>query len=117
MSTDVGVETVRVELPEVVTEVGEKDAVAFVGKPLITESATAPVKPPEGVTVTVYCVLLPKPEVELVGEADKLKFGLLAPSGTICKPFRGARSVELDAVLGIAVIVKPVAFAPMVNTT
>lgn len=99
-----------------VIDVGEKLAVALAGNPL-ADKVTAPVNPPDGVRVTVYCVLLPRPEVPDVGLALKLKFGLLAPSGTICMPFSGARSVELLAVLGIAVTVNPVALGPIVNTT
>ncbi|GAC1446788.1 MAG: hypothetical protein NVSMB56_08810 [Pyrinomonadaceae bacterium] len=44
--------TVIVEAPEVITEAGLKLAVAPAGNPL-TLKVTAPVKPPEGVTVTV----------------------------------------------------------------
>jgi hypothetical protein len=50
--------TVSVEVPEVVTEVGLKVPVAPVGNP-VTLIATAPVKPPEGVTVAVYVVDAP----------------------------------------------------------
>lgn len=112
----VGVDTVSVDVPEVVIEVGEKPYVAFVGKPL-ADKPTAPVNPPDGERVTVYCVLLPRPEVPEVGLAVSVKFGLLVPIGTICMPFSGARSVEELAVLGIAVIVKPVAVDPIVKTT
>ena len=47
--------TVSVEVPEVVTEAGTNVPVAPAGNP-VTLIATAPVKPPEGVTVAVYVV-------------------------------------------------------------
>jgi hypothetical protein len=46
------VDTVIVELPDPLTEVGLKVAVAPVGNPLAL-NVTAPVNPPEGVTVAV----------------------------------------------------------------
>jgi hypothetical protein len=46
------VETLSVELPEPLTELGLKLAVAPVGKPL-TLNATGPVNPPTAVTVAV----------------------------------------------------------------
>jgi hypothetical protein len=52
------VRTVSVDVPEVVTEVGANVGVAPVGSP-VTLIVTAPVKPPEGVTVAVYVVDAP----------------------------------------------------------
>jgi len=46
------VDTVIVELPDPLTEVGLKVAVAPVGNPLAL-NVTVPVNPPEGVTVAV----------------------------------------------------------------
>jgi len=47
-----GIVTVSVEVPDVLTEVGENDAVAPDGKPL-TDKSTALVNEPSALTVTV----------------------------------------------------------------
>ena len=52
------VETVSVEVPDVVTDVGLNVPVAPVGNP-VTLKVTVPVKPPEPVTVCKKLVLLP----------------------------------------------------------
>ena len=52
MSVELEVETLRVELPEPVIEVGLKPAVVPVGKPL-TLNDTVPVNPLTAVTVAV----------------------------------------------------------------
>ena len=62
----------RVEEPEVVTEVGLNVPVALLGNPL-TLNPTVPVNPTEGVTVTVYAVLLPRLTVLELGLADSEK--------------------------------------------
>ena len=69
----VGVEavvaTVKVELPDVVTDAGLKDAVAPAGNPL-TLKVTAPVNPPDGVTVAVDVALPPGVTVTEAGVAE-----------------------------------------------
>lgn len=60
--------------PDVTTLDGLKLAVAPVGRPL-AENVTVPVKPPIGVTVTVYVVLDGIETVWELGVADRLKFG------------------------------------------
>lgn len=50
--------TVMVDVPEPATEAGLKLAVAPLGKP-VTLNDTTPVKPPDGVTVTVNAVFAP----------------------------------------------------------
>jgi hypothetical protein len=69
----VGVEavvaTVKVELPDVATVAGLKDAVAPTGNPL-TLRVTVPVNPPDGVTVAVYVALPPGVTVTEAGVAE-----------------------------------------------
>jgi hypothetical protein len=52
VGVEVDVVTVMVELPDVVTEAGLKEAAAPEGRPLALK-LTVPVKPPLGVTVAV----------------------------------------------------------------
>ncbi len=66
--------TVMVEVPEPLTEVGLKLAVAPVGKPL-DPKVTAPLKPPVAETVTVEIALLPWTTVCEVDEALREKSG------------------------------------------
>ena len=63
-----------VELPDPVTEVGLKLALAPLGRPL-TLKATAPVNPPDAVTVAVYEVPAPAVTVCDAGEAVMEKLG------------------------------------------
>ena len=70
-----------VEEPEPVTEVGLKLALAPVGKPL-TLNATAPVKPPDAVTVAVYEVPAPAVTVCDDGVAAMEKLGPEAGGGS-----------------------------------
>ena len=69
----VGVEavvaTVKVELPDVVTDAGLKDAVTPAGNPL-TLKVTAPVNPPDGVTVAVDVALPPGVTATEAGVAE-----------------------------------------------
>jgi hypothetical protein len=58
VGVELAVETVMVEEPEPVTEVGLNEAVAPVGSPLALKVAV-PVKPLLGVIVAVYGVLAP----------------------------------------------------------
>jgi hypothetical protein len=69
------VATVIVEEPEVVTEAGEKLAVAPEGSPLALK-VTVPVKPPDGVTVAVYVVLAPRTTLCELGVAETEKSGV-----------------------------------------
>jgi hypothetical protein len=69
------VETDRVELPEVVTDVGLKLPVAPVGNPL-TLKFTVPVKPAIALTVVVYVVPFPAVTVCEPGVAEMLKSGV-----------------------------------------
>ena len=70
---------VSVELPEpLVTEVGLRLAVAPDGAPDGGLKLTVPVKPFCGVTVMVLVPLFPCVTVTLVGDADRLKFGVAA---------------------------------------
>lgn len=71
---DVEVVTDRVELPEPATEVGLKAPVAPPGNPL-TLKLTAPVKPPDGVTVAVYEAPAPAVTVCELGVAERVKSG------------------------------------------
>jgi hypothetical protein len=72
------VETVIVELPFPVTEVGLNDAEAPDGSP-DAESATLPEKPLSAVIVAVYEVPLPWTTVWLPGVAETLKSELTTP--------------------------------------
>ena len=79
--------TVTDDVPVVAVELAVKvttllPVVGFVPKLAVTplgradvESVTLPVKPPDGVTVTVELPLLPCATVKLLGEADSEKFG------------------------------------------
>ena len=79
--------TVTDDVPVVAVELAVKvttllPVVGFVPKLAVTplgradvESVTLPVKPPDGVTVTVELPLLPCARVKLLGEADSEKFG------------------------------------------
>ena len=79
--------TVTDDVPVVAVELAVKvttllPVVGFVPKLAVTplgradvESVTLPVKPPDGVTVTVELPLLPCATVKLLGEADNEKFG------------------------------------------
>ena len=70
---------VSVELPEPpATEVGLRLAVAPDGAPDGRLKLTVPVKPFCGVTVMVLVPLFPCVTVTLVGDADRLKFGVAA---------------------------------------
>jgi len=80
MVTD-AVPVVAVELAVNVTEL--VDVVGLVPKLAVTpegnpeaDNVTLPVKPPDGVTVTVLLPLLPCTTVKLEGEAERVKFGL-----------------------------------------
>lgn len=66
--------TVKVELPEPVTEMGLKLA-APVGSP-VTLNVTVPVKPFNAVTVTVYPALVPWTTVWEAGVAEREKSGV-----------------------------------------
>jgi hypothetical protein len=98
--------TVIVELPDVVIEAGEKEAVAPEGNPLAL-NVTGPVNPPEAATFTVKVVLEARPTVSEPGVAATEKVGFGGLSGMICMPFTAARLYPLDAVLGIADRVNP----------
>lgn len=82
----VEVPVVAVELAVKVTELVEvvglvpKLAVTPAGNP-DAERVTLPVKPPEGVTVTVLEALLPCVTETLLGEAESVKFGEAEPAG------------------------------------
>jgi hypothetical protein len=69
--------TVRVDVPEAVTEVGLKLETAPGGKP-VTLNPTLPLKPPDAVTVTVKLALLPADTERDVGETDIAKSGGIA---------------------------------------
>ena len=58
MGVELAAETIMVEDPEPVTEVGLNEAIAPVGRPLALKVAV-PVKPLLGVIVAVYGVLAP----------------------------------------------------------
>ena len=66
--------TVRVDVPEPVTEVGLKLAVTRVPNPL-TLRFTAPANPPDPVIVTVYVVDVPRVTVREAGDAEIVKLG------------------------------------------
>ena len=80
------VATVIVELPDVVTEAGLKDAVTPAGKPL-AENVTAPVNPFDGVIVTVYSLFDPLRTVWLAGEATRVKLcaGIVTTKVTVAE--------------------------------
>ena len=81
------VEIVRVDWPEVLTDDGLKVGVAPLGNPLKL-NLTIPVKPPEGVTVTEYVVLLPRLTVLELGLAASEKFAGVATTRvapTVCR--------------------------------
>ncbi len=65
--------TVSVVVPDVVTDAGLNDADAPDGTPE-TANVTAPLNPPEGVTVNVYGALPPAWTVCEAGAADSEKF-------------------------------------------
>jgi hypothetical protein len=69
-----------VELPDPVTEVGLKLALAPVGRPLMLK-ATTPVNPPDAATVVVYEVPAPAVTVCDAGVAVIEKSGVGAPAG------------------------------------
>lgn len=85
--------TVTVEVPVVAVELAVKvktllPVVGFVPKVAVTpagradvDNVTAPVNPPEGVSVMVLLPLVPRVTAKLAGEADKVKFGAGAPAG------------------------------------
>ena len=66
--------TVRVEVPDPVTDVGLNVPVAPVGKPL-TVNPTTPVNPPVAVTVGVYVVLPPCVTLCDAGDEVSVKLG------------------------------------------
>ncbi len=63
--------TVIVELPEPLTEVGLKLALAPDGRPDVTPKVTAPLKPFCGVTVIVLVPVLPCMMLRLLGDAER----------------------------------------------
>jgi hypothetical protein len=69
--------TVIVELPEPVTEVGLKLALALDGRPDVPK-VTVPLKLFCGVTEIVLVPLFPWVTVTLPGDAERLKFGWAA---------------------------------------
>jgi hypothetical protein len=70
-----GTVTVKVDVPDPVTEVGLKLAVAFDGNP-VTERLVAPVRPGVAATVIVKVPpVLPATTVFVVGEDDSAKSG------------------------------------------
>jgi len=107
--------TVIVEVPDVVMEAGENDAVAPDGKPL-TISVTGPANPPDAATFTVKVVLDESPTVAEPGVVETVKVGFGGLSGTICIPFTGARLYPFEAVLGIADKVNPETFGTVKMT-
>ena len=72
--------TVKVTTLVYVVGLVPKVAVTPAGNPE-ADSVTAPVKPPEGVSVTVLLPLLPWTTVTLAGEAESEKSGVGAPAG------------------------------------
>ncbi len=80
--------TVSVEDPDPLTDVGENDAVAPLGRPLALR-LTVPVNPFSAPTLTVYVVLPPALTVWALGLADTVKSGF--DTGTIWMPLTGAR--------------------------
>jgi hypothetical protein len=85
--------TVTVEVPVVAVELAVKvkallPVVGFVPNVAVTpegnaevDNVTAPVNPPEGVSVMVLLPLVPRVTVRLAGEAERVKFGAGAPAG------------------------------------
>jgi hypothetical protein len=73
-AAEVDVVSVRVEVPEVLMEVGEKLAVTPVGNP-VADSATVPVKPFDAETEAVNVVVCPAVTVCALGETDREKSG------------------------------------------
>jgi hypothetical protein len=82
VGVDVDVVTVIVELPEPLTEVGLKMALAPDGRPDVP-NVTMPLKPFCGVTVIVLVPLVPWVTVTLLGDAERLKFGWGAAAFTV----------------------------------
>ena len=84
---------VTVDVPVVAVELALKvttlvDVVGLVPKVAVTpegnpeaDKVTLPVKPPEGVTVTVLFPLVPCVTVKLEGEAESVKLGDCVPAG------------------------------------
>jgi hypothetical protein len=108
------VATVKVELPEPVTEVGLNAAVAPVGRPLAL-SATLPVKPPSDDALTVYVVLaLGATDCE-VGVAESVKPGVTVRLA-VAVPFLVVSTVlaavivtDCAAVTGLGAVYSPLA--------
>jgi hypothetical protein len=75
--------TVSVEDPAPVTDVGENDAVAPVGSPLVTLKLTAPPNPFSTPRFTVYVVLPPAATVCVPGVADIVKSGANTVKATV----------------------------------
>jgi hypothetical protein len=74
-ATVAGMFTVKVEVPDPVTEVGLKPAVAFAGNP-VTERLVGPVRPGVAATVIVKVPAAPPATtVAVVGEDDTVKSG------------------------------------------
>ena len=71
--------TVRVELPEPVTEAGLKFALAPPGSPLVTLKLTVPVNPFTAPIVAVYVVLLACVTLWEDGVAAMVKSGVVEP--------------------------------------
>jgi hypothetical protein len=71
-------DTLIVEFPEPVTDVGMNVAVTFAGKPL-TLNTTVPVNPFTAVIVTVYRVRLPRATVRVEGGAEIVKSVVVCP--------------------------------------
>jgi hypothetical protein len=67
--------TVIVDEPDAVTEAGLKLGIAPIGNPLAVK-ITAPLNPPDGVTVAVYVVLAPWTTVCEAGVAETEKSGV-----------------------------------------
>ena len=78
----VAVRTVRVELPEPVTEVGLNEPVEFAGRPL-TLKVTTPLNPPAAVTVAVYVVLEPRLTLCDEGDTVSMKVGFVTTRVTV----------------------------------
>lgn len=84
---------VTVEVPVVAVELAVNvatlvDVVGFVPKVAVTpegrpeaDRVTLPVNPPEGVTVMVLLPLLPCVTFRLLGDADRVKFGVACAGG------------------------------------
>ena len=102
--------TVIVAVPEVVTEVGLKVAVAPVGNPLAL-NVTVPVKPFCAVTLGVYVVLLPWTIVRELGVAVSVKFGAALTTSVAV-----ALCVRLPLVPVIVIVYVPVGVLEAVVT-